>query len=65
MIQINGKAAPDAAGLTISAYLAWVGYDAARVAVERGGQIVPRARYGETVLADGDIIEIVHFVGGG
>lgn len=65
MIQINGKTSPDAAGLTLSAYLTQTGYDAARVAVERGGQIIPHARYGETVLADGDTIEIVHFVGGG
>lgn len=65
MIQINGKAVPDAAGLTLSAYLAQIGCDPSRIAVERCGQIVPRARYGETVLADGDTIEIVHFVGGG
>ena len=36
-----------------------------RLAVERNGNIVPRARYGETVLEDGDVLEIVRFVGGG
>lgn len=36
-----------------------------RVAVERNGEIVPRSRYGETVLASGDQLEIVVAVGGG
>ena len=35
------------------------------VAVERNGDIVPKRLYGETVLADGDALEIVGFVGGG
>jgi sulfur carrier protein len=33
--------------------------------VERNGQIVPRGEYGETVLAEGDRLEVVHAVGGG
>jgi thiamine biosynthesis protein ThiS len=36
-----------------------------RVAVEHNGTIAPRARWSETTLANGDRIEIVHFVGGG
>ena len=39
--------------------------DARKVAVERNEEIVPRSRYGETVLASGDVLEIVHFIGGG
>lgn len=35
------------------------------VAVERNGDIVPRAEHPDAVLADGDVVEIVHFVGGG
>jgi sulfur carrier protein len=35
------------------------------VAVERNGQVVPRAKHAETQLCDQDQIEIVHFVGGG
>ena len=35
------------------------------IAVERNGEIVPKAKYEETILADGDKIEIVSFVGGG
>ena len=36
-----------------------------KVAVERNGEIAPRSELGETPLADGDVLEIVHFVGGG
>ena len=36
-----------------------------KVAVERNGEIVPRSTLAETALADGDVLEIVHFVGGG
>ncbi|MEP6656103.1 MAG: sulfur carrier protein ThiS, partial [Betaproteobacteria bacterium] len=36
-----------------------------RIAVERNGEIVPRSRYGEMTLEDGDTLEIVVAVGGG
>jgi thiazole synthase len=36
-----------------------------KVAVERNGEIVPRSTLGEAALAEGDRLEIVHFVGGG
>lgn len=36
-----------------------------RVALERNGEIVPRSRHGEQLLADGDKLEIVVAVGGG
>jgi len=36
-----------------------------RLAVERNGEIVPRSQFGETVLTDGDQLEIVVAVGGG
>jgi sulfur carrier protein len=36
-----------------------------RVAIEHNGNIVPRAEWAEARLADGDRLEIVHFVGGG
>ena len=39
--------------------------DPAKVAVERNGTIVPRSALDDVVLADGDALEIVHFVGGG
>lgn len=65
MVQVNGKPTEDAAGLTLSDYLAQAGYTQSFVAVEKDGVIVPRAQYADTVLCDGDKIEIVQFVGGG
>jgi thiamine biosynthesis protein ThiS len=45
--------------------IAELGLKGDRVAVEHNGNIVPRAEWGGTSLADGDRLEIVHFVGGG
>jgi len=42
-----------------------LGLDGRKVAVERNLEIVPRSAYGRTPLAEGDRIEIVHFIGGG
>ena len=64
MVKINGTDM-DTAGKTLLDYLTASNYDPKRVAVERNGQIVPKACYGETVLADGDTVEVVSFVGGG
>lgn len=64
MIQVNGKAA-DAAGMTLMEYLTKNGYQPKRIAVECNEEIVPRAAYAEKILADGDVLEIVSFVGGG
>ncbi len=64
MITINGKEF-NIAGKTLANYLAATNYDPKRIAAERNGEIVPKAQYGETVLQDGDSVEIVSFVGGG
>ena len=64
MVCINGKDT-DAAGKSISEYLAGTQYDIKRIAVEKNGEIIPKAEYSATVINDGDNIEIVSFVGGG
>ena len=64
MVKVNG-AELNIAGKTIAEFLATTNYDPKRIAVERNGDIVPKSRYGETVLADGDSLEVVSFVGGG
>lgn len=64
MVKINGTEF-DAAGKTVAEYLATTNYDPLRIAVERNGDIVFKSRYSETVLEDGDSLEIVSFVGGG
>lgn len=64
MVKINGVAW-EAAGKTLVEYLESTNYDPRRIAVERNGDIVPKAQYAEIVLQDGDEIEVVSFVGGG
>lgn len=49
----------------IAALVQEIGLDPAKVAVERNREIAPRSTLTETALADGDVLEIVHFVGGG
>ena len=64
MVKVNGTEL-DIAGKTLAEYLATTNYDMKRIAVERNGDIVPKAQYGETMLYDGDSLEVVSFVGGG
>ena len=64
MVKVNGEA-KNISGKTIAEYLATTNYDMKRIATELNGDIVPKATYAETVLKDGDSIEIVSFVGGG
>ena len=64
MVSVNG-AELDIAGKTIAEYLASTNYDPKRIAVECNDDIVPKAKYDETILQDGDSVEIVSFVGGG
>lgn len=64
MVKINGKLI-DIAGMSVAEYLKTTSYDMKRIAVECNGNIIPRAQYEETVLSDGDSVEVVSFVGGG
>ncbi len=64
MVKVNGEQR-EIAGKTLSEYLATTDYDLKRIATELNGDIVPKAAYADTVLKDGDSIEIVSFVGGG
>ena len=64
MVKINGEN-QNMAGKTLAEYLAATNYDPKRIAVERNGEIVPKSQYSEMVLEDGDVIEVVSFVGGG
>ena len=64
MVKVNGTEL-DIAGKTVAEYLATTNYDPKRIAVERNGDIVFKSQYAETVLLDGDSLEVVSFVGGG
>jgi thiamine biosynthesis protein ThiS len=52
-------------GATVADLVASLGLGPRRIAVEVNRAIVARATYAETVLHDGDTVEIIHFVGGG
>ena len=64
MVRINGKDV-NAAGVTVENYLRDNTYSQSRIALEINGEILPKSKYADTVLHDGDIVEIVSFVGGG
>lgn len=62
---INGEFRAFDGVANVAALVAAIGLDGRKVAVERNLEIVPRSAYQSTLLADGDRIEIVHFIGGG
>lgn len=64
-ITVNGASEQVAAGTTVAQLLAHMDTAGKRVAVERNGEIVPKSRHGETVLAADDRLEVVIAVGGG
>lgn len=64
-IVLNGEPREVAAGSTVLDLLAALGRDPRTVAVEKNGDILPRADYGAAPLAPGDRLEVVHFVQGG
>ena len=65
MAVINGKNEPEADGRKLSEYLEEKGYSQIRIAVECDGEIVPKSSYADKVIREGEMIEIVSFVGGG
>lgn len=64
MVKINGKT-EDIAGKSVLEYIFFSNYDVKCIAVERNGEIVFKNQYENTILQNGDVIEIVRFVGGG
>lgn len=62
---LNGEARPIDVGQTIADLLGTLSLDPRTVAVERNLEIVPRSEYATCVLAAGDKLEVVTFVGGG
>ncbi len=64
-ITLNGqkKVVPD--GLTVEGLLRHLNIEPARVAVELNLEVVKKAEYGLRAVNDGDVIEVVSFMGGG
>lgn len=64
-IIVNGENRAASVEATVVDLLRELGLNAGRVAIERNLEILPRPKWQETRMADGDRYEIVQFVGGG
>jgi thiamine biosynthesis protein ThiS len=64
-ILLNGEAKEIAANLAVAALIEGLGLTPERLAIEVNRRIIRRADWPSTTLAEGDKVEIVHFVGGG
>jgi sulfur carrier protein len=64
-LTINGERRQFPAHLSVTDLVQSLGLEQGPVAVERNREVVPRAEHPTTLLQDGDVLEIVHFVGGG
>lgn len=64
-LTVNGAEHEVPDGLTVRGLIDRMGLGQGPVAVERNQEVVPRVDHATTILAHGDRIEIVHFVGGG
>lgn len=64
-VTLNGKATTVPSDQTISQFLESRALIGKLVVVEINGTIVPRAKFDERAFSSGDLVEIVHFVGGG
>ena len=65
LIKVNGESRQVPAPASVGDLLRHLGLDPRTVVVELNREIVRRPRLDETALADGDSVELVHFVGGG
>ena len=64
-IILNGESREIVDGMTVEALVLTLADDPRGVAIERNLEIVPKAEHAQTVLKDGDRLEVVQFVGGG
>lgn len=65
MITVNGKRVHLNRPLTVTEYLEENHYRQNQIAVEINGKILPKSAYTSATLSEGDVVEIVSFVGGG
>jgi thiamine biosynthesis protein ThiS len=64
-IQVNGQPREIAAGANVAVLLGELGVTQPHVAVELNLEVVPRAAHRDTILREGDRLEVVTLVGGG
>ena len=65
MITVNGKQIQLTSEMSVADYLEQNNYQINRIAVEMNEEILQKYSYSETMLKDGDRLEVVTFVGGG
>jgi sulfur carrier protein len=65
MIKINGEQMDDVEGMSIAKALKAKGFPEQWIVVECNEEIIPAKQWHQRILADGDCLEIVRFVGGG
>lgn len=65
MLTVNGKIFNSPPEQLLADFLTFANFEPTQVVVELNGAIVPRERYATVTLKDGDILEVVTFVGGG
>ncbi|MCS6913059.1 MAG: sulfur carrier protein ThiS [Myxococcota bacterium] len=64
-LTLNGEPYQVPAGTTVAGLLRALGMEPGQAAVERNGAVLPRREHEVTVLQEGDVVEVVTFVGGG
>ncbi len=65
-ITINGEAYYDLEeGMSVAALLSHLSLPEKKIAVERNREIVSKSAFAQTILTEGDRLEIIHFIGGG
>jgi thiamine biosynthesis protein ThiS len=64
-LTVNGEDRELAGPMSVLALVEMLGLDMRKVAVELNREIVPRSTYAQVPLRSGDVLEIVHFIGGG
>ena len=64
-MKVNGEQIQQTKATTLEEFLKEQGYNIQRIAIERNDEIVPRENFSDVMLSDSDIIEVVHFMGGG
>lgn len=64
-MKLNGVQIPLMEPLLLVEFLEQQGYENTRIAVEKNGEIIPKSAYADTLIQDGDVLEVVSFVGGG
>lgn len=64
-LTLNGEIHTLPDDLTITGLIAHLGLPNKKIAVERNLEVVPKSTFGEVKLAEGDKLEIIHFIGGG